>query len=188
MTEVRIVGQFLSYYSALNLTNPLKIIFQGAKIDLVKMSSYDLHLFSKEVECIRNYIKVPEFQTWARRYSKTKRMTVELLQQYYGMWTGDLFDHLDWPRGVLALRLPIYEGNATLADIVLPKLLIKVARIVNEAREVATDDSGREEREKSSGLNGLENQTAPWRPSLLEATRTRIVAQLSPSITALSIA
>jgi hypothetical protein len=54
--------------------------------------------------------------------------------------TGDVFDYLGWPRDILALRLPLYDNETTLQDIVFPKLLVKVARVVNKTRGTLTDE------------------------------------------------
>ena len=55
--------------------------------------------------------------------------------------TRDIFDYLGWPRDILALRLPSFDNETTLEDIVLPKLLVKVARVVNKTRGIPMDDT-----------------------------------------------
>jgi len=136
------------------------VIFRGAKIDLATLSNYNLHLLPNEVERIRDYIELPKFRAWLYKDGKVDRMTPELLGQCQQLETGDIFHYLGWPTDILALRLPSHADNPTLQDVIFPKLLAKVARVINKTREEAT--SVGDANAKHGALTGRDQRVFMW--------------------------
>ena len=113
------------------MTDFPEVVFRDTEIDIATLSSYDLQLHPSEMRRILNYIESAEFQKWHKKHNTNSHMTTKALSRFDGMKRRDLFHFLGWPKAILAIPLPMYQGKINLGDIVFPKLLEEVARVIN---------------------------------------------------------